>query len=202
MTDPHSFQDFDIGQLGEPDIVDPPVPNHRVGSDLPPPDGGPSRSRRLFERSAKGATTTAKTRAKAPKGPPPEVTPGEFVQPLTDIYNTVAMVLMPFKPQASLVMISAAREATEEETKRGVEPPTVNEQCAKAWDDVAQKNESVRRTLKTLTTAGVWGGLFMAHMPIVAAIMADTPAGDAMGALLNPTAKGAEDYLKGEAETP
>lgn len=176
--------------------AEPVVPNHRASKDPfdPSPGDGPTRGRNIFQRAAKGDAKPSVTRAKRQTSPPPPVVKGEFIEPLTDLYNTIGIALMPFKPQVAIALVSPARDASEEEKAKGIDPPTVAENCARAWDEVAQKNESVRRALKTMTTVGVWGGLFMAHAPILMAIMADTPLGER----LNPAA-GAEAFLRSQA---
>lgn len=176
--------------------AEPVVPNHRASKDPfdPSPVDGPTRGRNIFQRAAKGEPKPSMARAKRQTSPPPPVVKGEFIEPLTDVYNTIGIALMPFKPQVAIALVSPAREATEEEKAKGIDPPTVAENCARAWDEVAQKNESVRRALKAMTTVGVWGGLFMAHAPILMAVMADTPLGEK----LNPAA-GAEAFLRQQA---
>lgn len=192
MTDP--FDDL-------PDAVSAPpvVPNHRASRDpfdpFPDVENRPTRGLNIFKGAAKTGRTPREPRAKRPTTPPPPVNKGEFVQPLEDIYSTIAMALLPLKPTVAMAIVSPVRAQTDEELKADIQPPTVAHNCAVAWDEVAQKNESVRRVLKQMTTIGVWGGLIMAHAPILAAVMAETPAGAAFAPMFNPAA-GAEAFLK------
>ncbi len=142
---------------------------------------GPTRTGSILR-----ATRPGEKRAKAPKGPPPENKPGQFVEPLTDFYNTVAIALMPFKPAVAMTIMTPARE---DDTR------TVAENCAIAWDEAAQKNESIRRALKTFTTIGVYGALFIAHAPIFMAGIQGTE----LEKRFNPAAA-MEDMLRKEAE--
>jgi hypothetical protein len=184
----------------------PVVPNHRASRDSLDPSLAdpfaktePTRGGNLFRRAAKQDGKPAQPRAKRQSAPPPPVVKGEFVQPLEDIYSTLAMALLPLKPTVAMAIVSPVREQTEEEKKADIQPPTVAHNCAVAWDEVAQKNESVRRVLKSMTTIGVWGGLVMAHAPILAAVMAETPTGASFAPLFNPAAA-AEQIAKQAAE--
>lgn len=42
--------------------------------------------------------------------------------------------------------------------------------AAVAWDELAQKNPAVRRSLRKLTQGSAWGAVLAAHMPIAIAI--------------------------------
>lgn len=182
VTDPYDFTELSAD-------TEPIVPNHRA-SEGTPQSSEPSTAKQLFRRSQpREKARTTRT------APPPENVPGQFVQPLEDVYSTLAMAMFPFKPQVAMAIIGPAREPTEEELAKRIEPPTVAHNCAVAWDEVAQKNESVRRVLKSMTTVGVWGGLFMAHAPILAAVMAET-------SMPNPFSpvSGAENLLREQAE--
>jgi hypothetical protein len=100
--------------------------------------------------------------------------PGQFVEPVLDFYNMVALVMMPFDPELSMTMVSPHKAPSDEDPN----PPSVNEKCAKAWDEAAQKSESVRRMLDAFSTATVWGALAAAHVPIVALVVKNhTPLG-------------------------
>ena len=141
------------------------VPNHRASDGASTEDAPKSTVReRLMGRTR---TTTEKPRnVKTTKKVVPNV-PGQFIEPLTDFYNGLAMAVMPFKPQVSMTLISPCREPRDESD---VDIPTVAENCARAWDEAAQRSESVRRMLDGFNGVSVWGGLIAAHMPLVMAL--------------------------------
>lgn len=111
--------------------------------DLAPIDAAP-----IVEPKAKAPRTSPKKERKVPTNKP-----GQFVQPLTQVYAFLGVGLMPFDAECAAAVM------------------TSGEQCAKAWDELAQKNESVRRALAALTETGAWGGVIAAHMPIAVAVL-------------------------------
>lgn len=112
---------------------------------------------------------------KTVKAPVPNV-PGQFVEPLTDIYNGLALLAMPFDPELAMVMTSPHRAPKEGEEPESV--PTVAENCARAMDEAAQRSESLRRVLANITTASVWGAVITAHLPIAMILVKNhTPLG-------------------------
>lgn len=173
------------------EVQDVPIPDHSASKNLydaPLEESsngrtksGPTRTGSLFR-----ASRPAEKRAKATKSPPPENRPGQFIQPLEDLYTLIAVGVMPFKPAVSMTILGPAQEGGEK---------TVARNCAEAWDELAQKNESVRRALKTLTTAGVYGAIVMAHAPIAMAAMQGTE----IEKRFNPAAA-MEDMLRKQAE--
>lgn len=170
---------------------DPPhvVPNHRatVDSEMQAPEPtSPFRERFLKNKTKPVARDTRppKTQKVVPNRP------GQFVEPLTDFYNTMALVAMPFKPQVAMVILGPCRPQTEEEAARDAQPPTVAENCARAWDEGAQRSESLRRVLDTFLTVGVVGTIIAAHTPIIMSLAGDK---------FNPAAV-MEAMLKREAE--
>lgn len=141
------------------------VPNHRATAD--PSTVEPER-KSVRDRLMGTKTKTEPRNVKVPK--PRKVVPnrpGQFIEPLETFYNTMAMVLMPFKPEVSMVIMSPAGPSTED----GVEPPTVARNCAVAWDEAAQRSEVVRNFLDSFTTISVAGKLLAAHAPIALALM-------------------------------
>jgi hypothetical protein len=166
------------------------VPNHHatVDGDIETPKpASPFRER--FLKNKDKTTPVRDTRpAKSHKMVPNK--PGQFVEPLTDFYNTVALVLMPFKPEVSMTIIGPSRPQSDEEVRKDIQPPTVAENCARAWDEGAQRSESLRRVLDGFLTVGVVGTIIAAHTPIIMAIAGDklNPAA-AMEAMLRREAK-------------
>jgi hypothetical protein len=153
-----------------------PKPNHRIE------DG-----ERLGQSRLDAGPTSLKDRLKNLKNKPQDVRPprerksipnkpGQFVQPVEDLYTMIAMGLMPFQPEISMTIMSPSKSVDDlEEGERVEDIPTVGKACAIAWDQAAQRNESVRRVLDGLTGVGVWGTLIGAHMPLIMIGMRNTP---------------------------
>lgn len=197
MSEPWSDpvpEPLDINQLSIVDAVpEHVVPNH-YASGTPSTEDKPKRKtvrERLMEATAGKSTVEPRNvRPRKEKRSVPN-RPGQFVEPLTDFYNGIAMVVMPFEPELSMTMVSPYKAPTEEEPN----PPSVNERCAKAWDEAAQRSESVRRMLDGFLTVNVWGTLIAAHAPILLVLAKNhTP----LGAKFSP-ATAMEDMLRREA---
>lgn len=162
--------DFLDGVSPEPVII----PNHRAGER--DPDAPPKRPR-LFT-SASQKTTPRKTKPVPPYQ--------DHTETLLGMYTTFAMAMMPFKPELAVTIMGPCRPPTEEHP----DPPSVAENCVRAWDAAAKESPTVRRMLATLTTGGVIGSLIVAHVPIVVAAASGTKLaerlnpGDAMEAWL------------------
>jgi hypothetical protein len=167
-------------------------PNHHATVDgevqEAPKPASPFRERFLKNKPPKDSVRDTRP-LKAQKVVPNK--PGQFVEPLTDFYNTMALVAMPFKPEVSMAILGPCRPQTEDEVAKDVQPPTVAENCARAWDEGAQRSESLRRVLDTFLTVGVVGTIIAAHTPIIMALAGDklNPAA-AMEAMLRREAKG------------
>lgn len=89
-------------------------------------------------------------------------------------YMMIGTGVFPFDPQVATVILSQAP------------------QCAEALNDLAMKNPRVKRALQSMLTAGAYGAVITAHLPI-AVILATkyTPLGEQYGAFLS-QAMGAE----------
>jgi hypothetical protein len=80
--------------------------------------------------------------------------PGEFIEPLEEMYALAGFGVSMFDHD-------------------GVCGPAIANsahQAAVAWDELAQKNPAVRRSLRKLTQGSAWAGVFTAHLPIALAI--------------------------------
>ena len=96
---------------------------------------------------------------------------------LTDFYNGVALLAMPFDPELTMVMTGPCRSPKEDESPDKV--PSVAENCARTLDEAAQHSESLRRMLANFTTVSVWGAVIAAHLPILAIVAKNhTPLGE------------------------
>jgi hypothetical protein len=74
---------------------------------------------------------------------------------IEQLYTALAMGVMPFKPKTAQMIAQSA------------------EDCANAWFQLADENDSVRRTLLMFIEGGAWGALFAAHMPILMSLIPD-----------------------------
>lgn len=72
---------------------------------------------------------------------------------IASLYVFAAMPLQAFKPKVAAAMAASA------------------DKCADAWMELAQENDTVRRTILMLIEGGVWGKVFIAHTPILLAAL-------------------------------
>lgn len=173
MTEPIDLSMIEISDapsIEPPDFI---KPNHRASSGQGERDT--SRAKTFF--SSRGRNREPKEEKS--KKPVPPNKPGQFIEPLEEFYNTVAVFLMPIKPRVAVSIMTQAHS------------------CAEAWDEAAQKNESLRRVLFGLSVAGTWSKVFMAHAPIIAAVFLekneDTPLGDMLEKYMAEMGKGSGD---------
>lgn len=83
----------------------------------------------------------------------PKLREGHFVKPLTQLYTTIGLTLMPFDQACATAFVANA------------------ESCAKSLDALARENDAVRKALLALTQTGAWGAVLMAHAPLILMIM-------------------------------
>lgn len=182
---------LDLSTLTATAVEPPPhvVPNHRAGDPSTPEPKPRNGGLRAFI-DGKRETKARNVKPSRPKKSVPNI-PGQFIEPLTDLYNGLAFVAMPFKPSVSMALLAPSKKPTEDNPT----PLTVAENCAKAWDEAAQRSESVRRFLDSMMTASVWGGLIAAHIPLAAALL----EGSSLAEKMNP-ATAMDAYLRRLAE--
>lgn len=139
------------------------VPNSGRESDDPPPDSlsvnaGDARPEsaadrvraRFRQRGRAGAEPSSPRAARADaRASAPKPRPGSLVRPLTELYTSIGVMLAPFDPVCSVSIIENA------------------EPCAKALENLARENEAVRRAILALTQTSAWGGVLIAHMPLL-----------------------------------
>lgn len=114
------------------------------------------------QKERKKRSTT--TRAKAV----PASKPGEFVEPMTDMYTWLGMGMSMFDFHSGHVETDSNGMPV---APCGVTIVKNAPKIAEAWDTLAQKNPAVRKALRGLTTTSIAGQLIMAHAPIAAAII-------------------------------
>jgi hypothetical protein len=190
-----STQDFDLSTV-DPEPVVFGVPEYKIessGRDAPdsrPPKTMRERLAALKEGKKPPASRNVKKTAKEPV----PNKPGQFIEPLTDFYNFVALAAMPFDPEVTMVITGPCRAPKEDEDPSQV--PSVADNCARTLDEAAQRSESLRRVLASFTTASVWGAVIAAHVPILAVVAKNhTPLGEKAD-----PAKAMEVMLKREAQ--
>jgi hypothetical protein len=120
-----------------------------------PPSNGTKPSRRgPFARAMMGADPKPKVVRERTLGKR-----GQFVKPLEEMYAGIAMMLSPLDPQCAKVIMQQAPA------------------CARAWDEAAYQNETVRRMVESFVTTSVFGMVMVAHAPIMlTAAMHHSPA--------------------------
>jgi hypothetical protein len=86
----------------------------------------------------------------------PPAKPGEFVAPLVEFYTMAGMAVAVMDKKDQVCGPAIAESA---------------QQCAEAWDNLAQKNPAVRKALRSLLSASAVGAIVTAHLPIMIAIL-------------------------------
>lgn len=125
--------------------------------DAPPPRVVPGRK----PGRPLGSTNRAKpgavpTKPADPRPEPPQL-PAAAQNAIAQLYVFAGMGLTPFKPAVGQALAMSADD------------------CAKAWMELAKSNPAVRRAILSLMQTSAWGGLAVAHLPIMYAIMAPVP---------------------------
>jgi hypothetical protein len=100
-------------------------------------------------RGKRGDLSGGATQSKPRSSVPPKPRAGTLVKPLTRLYTSLGMMLLPFDPQCAKAVIDNA------------------ENCARSLEALAQENEAVRRAILAITSTSAWGGLVIAHLPIL-----------------------------------
>lgn len=146
-AEPSAFSDvFDLSGLGVTDVpmpdTDEPVPDHSASAGEPPLSlvDGGKRGRR------------GRKQRDEPRDVPPKPRPGALVKPLEQFYASIGVTVSAFDPACGLVLMDNARP------------------CAEALDTLARENEAVRRAILMLTQTSAWGGVMIAHLPILVMI--------------------------------
>lgn len=144
--EPPSFSFADLNADDAPPITEPRKPDHKASRTR-------SWGRRASTSESSGTKdrTTYTPRAKTRKPPPPR-RKGMFIEPLENIYASMAIVLMPFDPICANAIAAAAPA------------------CAKSLDDLAYQNDAVRRMIFALVNTSAIGAVITAHLPILLAV--------------------------------
>jgi len=139
--------EFDLSQVTPVDVTDSPLLDSTVTPDH-------DLSRDASDKPAKAVRSLGQNRK--PRPTIRRTKPGELTQPITQFYVLLGLGIAPFAPFTSATIGNNA------------------EQCAQAWDKLAQENDAVRRVLLAMIETGAWAGLVAAHTPIAIAVMMET----------------------------
>lgn len=109
-----------------------------------------------------GVTIKGGRRQKALKEPEevPAFRHGPIAKGMNKLYFKVGKIVRGFDPEVGQAMIDATKKESEDDV-------TVGE----AWEEIARTNPRIRKFLLKLISGGAWGQLFMAHAPILLAVI-------------------------------
>jgi hypothetical protein len=122
-----------------------PKPNHTASSDFKSEDK--RRSPFFGERRKRVKKEIPKAVVAIPNRK------GQFVEPLTKLYAGVGTMMMMADPICGTAVVSSA------------------EKCAETLDQLAYENEAARKAIWMLTQTSTLGMVFVAHMPILMAVL-------------------------------
>lgn len=153
MNDDELARLAEAAEFGGPPIEDAPTPDHTATE----ADAKPRTWRRFFGMNE----PVDSPNGSALPGHETKATPKGKVRPLTKkdkekiagTYGMLALASMPFNQRASIALMEQS------------------EACAEEWVKLAEVNTSVRRVLLMFLEGGMWGGVVLAHVPIMAGIL-------------------------------
>jgi hypothetical protein len=124
-------------------LLDAPIPDHTRSVDAPtgPPPEGPKKRKGLGLGQNRKRASGVRQLTKSDH------------EKIESIYITLGFGVM-------LVNQPAAQTIAEQATP-----------CADAWVNLARENDSVRRVLLFVIEGGAWGAVFVAHLPIIFALL-------------------------------
>lgn len=138
----------DVPYIGPTSDDEPPPPDHTASASLPPFETPEPTS------PGGGKGRGKRGRAREPRPTPPKPRPGSLVKPLTELYEGIGGALVLFDPVCGTAVIESAPK------------------CAEAVENLARENEAVRRVISRMLETSAWGGVLIAHAPIILAVAA------------------------------
>lgn len=147
-----SGQDDNDG-LGPLQFSEVPTPDHMASmDDGPAPEPPPEKPKRRILPGA-GSRDSEPRRGpgrppREPRKPLPPIPRNGFAPDVERLYVMMGLSIMPFDVEMSARITEIAEPA------------------AQAWDELARKNEVVRRVLVSLLETGAWGKVLAAHAPL------------------------------------
>jgi len=123
-----------------------------------------SKAGSVSEDRAPSLKTKQTRRGRSNKAKTPEAVPafraGPIAKGMNALYAKVGKIVRVMDSDVGAAIIATTRKENEEDV-------TVGE----AWEELAKVNPRIRAVLLRLITGGAYGQLFMAHLPILLAIM-------------------------------
>lgn len=185
-TDPYGPPPFDPSTLAPPEdapMPGHPVPDHNANGDPIAVDNPPEESRpfTLIPGGRKGRRDKPQRERDVPKK-----RPGQLVKPLTELYTSMGAVVSAVDPVCGLTIVENAGK------------------CAESLDALAQRNEAIRRALYAMMETSAWGGVMMAHLPLLAVLMVHhgpRDVADRFAPIAAFTAPNAVTAMQAEADT-
>lgn len=110
-------------------------------------------------------------RANAPRPEPEPLAPfraGPIAKGVNRLYRKGGRILKVWDAEIGQAFIECTRKDIDPETG---EPDAEDVTVGEAWEEIAKVNPRIRRVLLKLIEGGAWGSLFMAHAPILLAIL-------------------------------
>lgn len=118
----------------------------------PTPDRAPSSPKR-GRRGRKAADP-------GPEKPTPQFREGQIAKGVNKLYRKAGRILKVWDPVIGAAVIESTRKDEQDDVTVG-----------DAWEELARTNVRIRRFLLSAMTGGAWGALFMAHAPIILAVL-------------------------------
>ena len=110
------------------------------------------RGRDAHEEPPKRGRTRTTTRPTRTARKVPTSKPGQFVEPLSQVYVGIGAMLLPFDATCGAAIVESGPR------------------CAETLDKLAQQNDAVRRALFALTQTSAITAVVVAHAPIMIAV--------------------------------
>lgn len=198
MTATDEVADWDVSRLDveDADLPTPPItPDHTAS--IPPKRrgrvGSTLREQFRSKRRGDGATSTHRRRPSSSTRPSVPNRKGQFVKPLTQFYTMVGIATTSRDQVCGPAIVEQA------------------EACARSIDDLAYRDESLRRILWTLTQTGLLTKIVAAHSPILFAVgmhhsrtfrtaIDNTQMGEFIAGMLKTQAESVREALRVEEE--
>lgn len=109
---------------------------------------------------APGKSPKVKDALPGQKEPTPPFREGQISRGINRLYRKTGRLVKVMDPQVGAAIIESTRKDDDSDV-------TVGE----AWEEIARSNPRVRRFLLKMLSGGAWGQLFMAHAPILLAVI-------------------------------
>jgi hypothetical protein len=127
------------------------------------PDKIPGRVKPEESRPRRG-----RARAVEPPEPIPPFRAGPIAKGVNRLYRKAGKIVRVWDAEIGQSLIECTRKDVDPDTG---EPDAEDVTVGEAWEEIAKVNPRIRRILLRLIEGGAWGALFMAHAPILLAIL-------------------------------